>query len=188
MPEKKTEPAWPAISEIRCIVFDFDGVFTDNKVYVDQNGKESVRCDRADGLGLDLLLDQLRGTSLAENIFILSKEKNPVVLARAEKLRLKCVHGVDNKLDYLNTYIAETSGLNTLDGLVYLGNDLNDLPVVLKAGFSVVPFDAHIKIKEIATVVLSSKGGCGFVRAFIEKLLGIDSMTPEEVNEFIYNS
>ena len=79
------------LGQVEFVVFDFDGVFTDNTVYVDQNGVESVRCWRGDGLGLEML--RKRGVELA----VVSTETNPVVAARCKKLNLRCVHGVTNK-------------------------------------------------------------------------------------------
>ena len=75
-----------------------------------------------------------------------------------------------------------------LAGLVYLGNDLNDLPIMRRAGFTVAPADAHWRVKEQASVVLQSKGGRGFVREFIERLLGIETMSLEEIDVLIRNS
>ncbi len=179
---------WPDLHDIDCIVFDFDGVFTDNKVYVDQNGVESVCCDRRDGLGVDFLRSRISGTRLSSAIFILSKERNPVVLARAEKMKLKCVYGIDDKLDYIRTFVSKNNASDDLSRVIYLGNDLNDLPVVLRVGFSVVPQDAHEQLKSVASVVLPFLGGQGFVRAFIERLLGITNLTAEEIDELVYHS
>ena len=81
MPNKQL-PDW---KDVHTIVFDFDGVLTDNKVWIDQDGTESVCCDRGDGLGFDLLRTFIKANNWALNCFILSKEKNPVVSARAEK-------------------------------------------------------------------------------------------------------
>ena len=77
---------------IKAIVFDFDGVFTDNRVIVSENGKESVICNRADGLGLEML------RILDIPMTIISTEKNLVVSSRAKKLKIPVVHGVKNKI------------------------------------------------------------------------------------------
>ena len=78
----------PPLANIHTVVFDFDGVFTDNKVWVDQDGRESVRCDRGDGLAFDLLRNFKSKKKFDAEFFILSKETNAVVLARAKKLKL----------------------------------------------------------------------------------------------------
>jgi 3-deoxy-D-manno-octulosonate 8-phosphate phosphatase (KDO 8-P phosphatase) len=71
--------------------------------------------------------------------------------------------------------------------VIYLGNDLNDLPVILRAGFSVAPADAHERVCRAASVVLPQAGGNGFVRAFVERLLDIQNMTTEELHELVHH-
>lgn len=170
-------------------MFDFDGVFTDNKVWIDQDGRESVRCDRGDGLAFDFVRAAQRAGKLAAEFFILSKEPNPVVLARAKKLQLVCHHGIKNKLQFITEYLsARRPGIeNPLDGLVYFGNDLNDFPIMCRAGYAVAPVDAHPMVKSVAHLILDQRGGEGCVRAFIERLLGIDKFTKEEIDELISN-
>ena len=73
------------IQRIRLVAFDFDGVFTDNMVYVMQDGAEAVRCNRGDGIGLQKL------TKLGLETVIISTESNPVVSARARKLKIRCL-------------------------------------------------------------------------------------------------
>jgi len=177
----------PNLSSIHTIVFDFDGVFTDNKVWVDQDGKESVRCDRGDGLAFDMVRAFQKQGKLNAEILILSKELNPVVLSRARKLHLDCHHGISNKLSYMKEYFESrfSKSQNYFDGLVYLGNDLNDLPLMRCAGFAVAPADAHPKVCEIAHLVMEQRGGEGFVRAFIELLLDINNLTEEKIDELI---
>jgi YrbI family 3-deoxy-D-manno-octulosonate 8-phosphate phosphatase len=172
---------WPPLAAVHTIAFDFDGVFTDNKVYVGQDGAEMVRCDRADGLGIDLLrAAQARG-KLKADVFVLSKERNPVTEARARKLKLACHPACDDKLAFME------KRMTSFAGLIYVGNDLNDLPVMLRAGFSVAPADAHERVKAIASAVLPQPGGHGFVRAFVERLLDIEHMTPEELHELVHH-
>ena len=120
-----TEASIPNWISIHTIVFDFDGVFTDNKVWIDQNGTESVRCDRGDGLAFDLLRRFSQQNDWNLNYFILSKEKNSVVSVRAAKLRISCVQDNSDKARYIKSYLLE----NNLSpaGLIYVGNDLNDL-------------------------------------------------------------
>ena len=163
----------PSIEDINTIIFDFDGVFTNNKVYVDQNGIESVRCDRSDGLGLDILRNLISKNKLKINMFILSKESNNVVIKRSEKLKLNCYHGVNNKASFIKEYVKEIhpSSINSYEKIIYLGNDLNDYEAIKLCGYSIVPIDSHPAIKEIATVTSNKKGGEGFVRDFVEKLL-----------------
>jgi 3-deoxy-D-manno-octulosonate 8-phosphate phosphatase (KDO 8-P phosphatase) len=167
--------------DFHTIVFDFDGVFTNNKVWVDQNGVESVRCDRGDSLGFDMLGAFIKSNNWALNYFILSKEKNSVVSVRAEKLNIDCVQSISNKSDYIANYLNE--GKLSAEGLIFLGNDLNDMAVMRMAGFSVAPSDAHALILDQADLVIPKKGGNGFVRAFIELLIGLEKMSASEVTE-----
>lgn len=181
---------FPKIEDVHTIVFDFDGVFTDNKVYVNQDGLEFVMCDRRDGLAIDLLRKFQTSKQLLAKAFVLSTETNSVVVARAKKLKLPCYTGIRGKLDFLEDYFSERfqNTDSPFEGLVYLGNDLNDLAVIAKAGYSVVPSDAHPMIKSMASVVLSEKGGDAFVRAFIELFLGMSKLNTGEINELIFNS
>lgn len=180
---------WPALSAIHTIVFDFDGVFTDNKVYVSQDGAELVRCDRADGLGINLLQAACARGKLRTEVFILSKERNAVTSARAEKLRLTCHQGCDDKLGFVSTHLARSRPGNAepFAGLIYVGNDLNDLPLVERAGFSVAPADAHERVRAAASAVLEQAGGEGFVRAFVERLLDLEKMTTKEIHELVHH-
>ena len=177
--------SWPALRSIHTIAFDFDGVFTDNKVYVGQDGGEMVRCDRADGLGMDLLrAAQARGKLSAE-VFVLTKERNPVTEARARKLRISCHAGCDDKLEFVTRRLGDLR--RGFDGLVYVGNDINDIAVMERAGFSVAPADAHHRVKDIASAVLPQSGGNGFVRAFVERLLDMENMTSKELHELVHH-
>ncbi len=180
--------AFPNLSDVHTVAFDFDGVFTDNKVWIDQDGRESVRCDRSDGLAFDFVRAYQHQGKLNAYFFLLSKEPNPVVLARAKKLKLDCHHGVQDKLSFMQEHLsARISGPDKFSGLIYLGNDLNDLPLMRLAGFSVAPSDAHPKVLEVADMVLEQRGGEGFVRSFIEALLKINELTTKEIDELISN-
>jgi len=180
---------FPSLDSIHTIVFDFDGVFTDNKVWLDHDGNEFVCCDRGDGLAFDFIRYFKRKGLLKAELFVLSKETNSVVLARAKKLKLDCHHGVNNKLNFLTTYFVEKlpENKNPFKGLVYLGNDLNDLPIIRRAGFSVSPSDAHMLVRKNSHLVMKEKGGDGFVRKFIEHLLNINNLSLEEIDELISN-
>ena len=176
-------PPWESI---HTLIFDFDGVFTNNKVWVDQFGHEWVECDRSDGLAFDLLRTFIQQNNWSIEYFILSKEKNPVVQARANKLRVSCHHGISNKLVFVQEYLMKRFlGVeNPQKGVVYLGNDLNDLAVMRFVGHSVAPSDAHPVIQHWANCVLPQKGGEAFVRNFIERFLGIDGLDVDVLEGF----
>jgi len=165
----------PDIKSIHTIVFDFDGVFTDNCVYVDQNGNESVKCNRGDGLGINMLNSYIIQNSLDIDYFILSKEQSDVVMKRASKLKLRCEHGIDDKYSYLMKYLRNRFPNKTIKdsatGIIYLGNDINDYEAMSLVGTSVAPIDAHPSIQKISNVVLPKAGGDQFVRHFIEILI-----------------
>ena len=146
----------------KLVVFDFDGVFTDNRVLVDQDGKESVFCDRGDGMAIEWLIKSgIRG-------LILSKERNPVVEARAKKVGLPVAQAVDGKAAFLREWCAN-EGIDLSD-VVYLGNDLNDLECFAIVGCSVAVSDAAPQVLEAADLVLSRPGGRGAIRELIESM------------------
>ncbi len=145
---------------IGLVVFDFDGVFTDNKVYTAQDGTETVMCDRRDGLGVKMLREH------GVPMFILSLETNPVVAARARKLQLDVEGGCEDKAEFLEQYLQEHDIGS--ENLIYMGNDLNDLEAMKLAGFSVAPADAHPRVVEIADLVVTATGGNGAVRELCE--------------------
>lgn len=159
--ETEADAALP--TEVDGIVFDFDGVFTDNAVYVDQEGKESVRCSRGDGMGVELL--HRSGVAMV----VLSKERNPVVTARCQKLKLPLEQGVDEKLPALKRWIEA----NKFDPrkVVYVGNDINDLECMAYVGCAVGPADAHPGIVEKLHLRLQATGGNGAVRELADLIL-----------------
>ena len=157
-----------SLTHLQAIIFDFDGVLTDNAVYVDQNGVESVRCSRSDGLAFDAL----RKTSLA--LFILSTEKNPVVTARAAKLRLPVIQNCSNKKQAILDLVESSN--YSLDAILFVGNDLNDYRAMETCGFSACPGDSHPHVKDLATFVLKTNGGQGIVRELLEDVLGLDML------------
>jgi YrbI family 3-deoxy-D-manno-octulosonate 8-phosphate phosphatase len=152
--------------EIDAIVFDFDGVLTNNLVHLNQDGQEWVSCSRADGLAFDVL------RKLKKPAFIVSTENNPVVTARANKLKIIALQGIRDKVESLKE-LAETNGFN-LENILYVGNDLNDYHVMELCGYTACPSDSHKKIKSIANVVLKTKGGNGVVRELLEEVLCLD--------------
>tara|TARA_B100000401_G_C52662665_1_gene650868 strand:- start:306 stop:872 length:567 start_codon:yes stop_codon:yes gene_type:complete len=167
---------FPSWEEFHTIIFDFDGIFTNNKVLVDENGEEIVICDRSDGLAFDILRKFIELKKWDVEFFVLSTEVNDVVKKRCQKLKIKCHHGIKNKKLFIVSYLKDRFGEDDFSrkGLIYLGNDINDLSSMEYAGFSVAPKDSHHIIRETADIILDVKGGDGFVRCFIEKLLKIN--------------
>jgi len=144
------------VSSIDLIVYDFDGVMTDNRVFVLEDGTEGVIANRADGLGID------RFRELGIPQMILSTETNPVVKARGKKLVLEVIASCKDKRQTLCSY-CEQNGYD-MKRVVYLGNDLNDLKVMKIVGYPVAPADAHPEVRAIAKVVTRTKGGEGVIK------------------------
>jgi 3-deoxy-D-manno-octulosonate 8-phosphate phosphatase (KDO 8-P phosphatase) len=144
------------IRSVRLIAFDFDGVFTDNKVYVFQDGSEAVCCFRGDGIGLDKL-KRLRIATV-----ILSTEVNPIVGVRSRKLGIRCVQGCSDKRAALGGIVQEL-GLS-LEQVAYVGNDLNDLSCLSAVGLPMVVQDAHPDVVALALYRTQVAGGQGAVR------------------------
>lgn len=146
---------------IRLVVFDFDGVFTDNAVYVNQKGEEMVKCCRSDGIGLRML--ELAGI----RTLVISGEANAVVLKRCEKLCIPVIHS-RQKLKDLNSYLRNMN--MTLDEpirreeICYVGNDTPDLPCMKSVGFPIAVRCSHPSLYDIAKYVTMSLGGEGAVR------------------------
>lgn len=144
------------IREIRLVVFDFDGVFTDNTVYVFEDGREAVRCFRGDGIGLQ----KLKRLGIAA--LILSTETNPVVSARCRKLGIRCVQGCDDKRTALDTGVREMD--LSLAQVAFVGNDINDLPCLMRVVLPIVVQDAHPDVIPWALYQTKALGGYGAVR------------------------
>jgi YrbI family 3-deoxy-D-manno-octulosonate 8-phosphate phosphatase len=157
------KPSRETLSSIQAIVFDFDGVFTDNRVIVSENGEESVVCDRGDGMGITLL------KHAGIRMMILSKEKNPVVKARGDKLGLEVIQGCDDKLPAMKKWLDENR--ITTSSCAYMGNDINDKECLLHAGLAVIPHDAHHSVRKIGAWRLKSAGGRGAIRELADGIL-----------------
>jgi 3-deoxy-D-manno-octulosonate 8-phosphate phosphatase (KDO 8-P phosphatase) len=154
------------LDDIDAFVFDFDGVLTNNLVKIDENGKESVSCSRADGLAFDVL------RKINKPVYILSTEKNIVVKARAKKLKIPAIQGVVDKVEAIKKLATDNN--YSLKNILYVGNDLNDYLVMQLCGYSACPADSHSKIKSVSSIILSTNGGDGIVRELLEEILNLD--------------
>lgn len=157
-------------SHVSAVVFDFDGVFTDNRVFVFQDGREAVLCNRSDGLGLARL------RRLGLQLLVLSSEKNPVVSVRCNKLHISCRHGVEDKLPALMDWLHEHR--LKANETVFVGNDTNDLACLRAVGCGVSVNDADPEVKSASNIVLSSEGGHGAVRELVELILHHEQHRP----------
>ena len=166
----------PEAIDVDAVVTDFDGVHTDDTVYVDEDGHEFVRVSRSDGMGVALL----RGRGIP--LLILSTETNPVVSARARKLRVDVLQGIDDKATALTEW-ADATGI-PLARIAYLGNDINDLACLELVGWPIAVPEAHPLVLAAARVVVDRPGGAGAVRALADAVLaaraGQTTHTPDQ--------
>ena len=156
----------PDLDQIDAFVFDFDGVLTNNLVYLDSNGKETISCSRADGLAFDVL------RKLDKPAYILSTERNKVVKERASKLKIEAIQSIENKVLAIRE-LSKSNGYS-LSRIFYVGNDINDFHVMNVCGYTACPNDSHEIIKDISDYILNKNGGNGVVREILEELLKMD--------------
>lgn len=160
----------PTYDDIDAVVLDFDGTQTDDRVLIDSTGREFVSVHRGDGLGIAAL----RRSGL--RMLILSTEQNPVVAARARKLKLPVLHGIDRK-DLALKQWCEEQGIAP-ERVLYVGNDVNDLPCFALVGWPVAVGSAHDVVRGAARAVTTVPGGDGAIREIASWILGpsLDSL------------
>jgi 3-deoxy-D-manno-octulosonate 8-phosphate phosphatase (KDO 8-P phosphatase) len=144
------------IRSIRLVVFDFDGVFTDNAVYFSQDGVEMVRCSRSDGLGLRRL------EQAGLQVIVVSTEENPIVSKRCAKMKVRCVQGCPDKVVILEN-LRQEFGVSW-EEIAYLGNDINDSGCLERVGLPMVVADAFVEVVPLARYQTKTNGGYGAVR------------------------
>lgn len=150
----------------KLLVLDFDGVLTDNKVYTDSEGKEMVRCDKYDSTGISAL------KKIGFPVIILSRDRGGVVGARAKKMRLQYVQGLEEKISVLEKIVKER-GI-TLENVCYIGNDINDLDCLEAVGSAVAVANSHPDILDSVDFITSKPGGHGAVREICDMLIEIN--------------
>ena len=153
----------PMPEEIALVVFDFDGVLTDNRVWVDEKGIEHIAAYRSDSIGVN----RLREAGI--EAMVLSTETNPVVAARCRKMNLPMMQGIEDKASALKKYLRD-EGIDPLN-VVFVGNDINDVPCFPFVGCAVVVADAQPDARIEADIVLSRCGGHGAVRELCDMIL-----------------
>lgn len=154
----------PLPKRVCAVVFDFDGVMTDNRVWVDEQGHEQVAVNRSDGLGLAIL----RRESDIE-ILVMSTERNEILSARCRKLGIPVLQGISDKAYALINWMKERA--MDPSQVVYVGNDINDLSCFPLVGCAFAPADAHPEVLSIADFVLKNQGGRGAVREICDLLI-----------------
>ena len=159
--EDEEVPVLPA--EVPLLVLDFDGVLTDNRIIVLEDGSEGVICDRGDGWGIARLKD------VGVQVLVLSTESNPVVAARCRKLNIECIQGCDKKVAALREF-AERRGITSED-IAYVGNDVNDLECLRWVGMPIAVADARPEVIGAARWVTRNRGGHGAAREVADWIL-----------------
>jgi len=159
-------PVEEKIKHIKLIAMDFDGVFTDNRVFIDENGKETIICDRSDSLGIKMLKESRPDIK----IIVISKETNNVVKARCDKLKIECKTGIDDKLTLFKK-IIDAENVKP-DEVAYMGNDVNDIECMQFAGIAIAVSDSHPQVLAMADYITLKKGGRGAIREFLDIVLG----------------
>lgn len=165
------------LADIRLVAFDFDGVFTDNAVYITQDGVESVRCWRSDGIGI------ARMRSVGVQALILSTEANPVVTVRASKLKTPCKQGIEDKA----AAILETCkdlGIDPLQ-VAFVGNDINDVPAFKAVGLAIAVADAYPEIFPHVLYRTIKWGGQGAVREVCDLIFHAKQGTLSELVTYV---
>ena len=154
------------IQKLKMLILDVDGVLTDGGMYVSEKGDQMKRYHTHDGLALLEL-----GKSKKLTLGILSSGfTEHMVQDRATLLGIEHVYvGREPKLDILNTWCTELG--YSLDEVAIIGDDLNDLPVMQAVGLAVCPASAVSKVKSVADIILSRKGGDACVRESIDNYL-----------------
>lgn len=150
-------------ADVRLVLLDFDGVLTDNRVWVDTDGRELVAANRSDGWGIARLQDK------GVRIVVLSTETNPVVAARCNKLGIEVLQGLEEKAKAVERLLKDAK-INP-GSVIFVGNDENDIPAFSKVACALVVADAHPSAKLKADIVLKQKGGYGAVREICDLLI-----------------
>ncbi|PHR46212.1 MAG: 3-deoxy-D-manno-octulosonate 8-phosphate phosphatase [Fluviicola sp.] len=150
------------IKKIKLLILDVDGVMTDAGMFFTENGDQFKKYNAKDGMAIMAL------SKIGVDVGIISSGfKLEMVKARADLLKIKHLYvGRDPKIDILNQWCEKLQ--ISLDEVAIIGDDINDLSIMNKVGFSVCPSDAVLRVKQSVDLVLQTKGGRGCVREFID--------------------
>ena len=173
-PEKALERA----KKIKAIIFDVDGVLTDGGIIYDNAGMELKRFNVKDGQ----IIKYLKQAKIYTGV--ITGRDSLVVRNRCEELKIdKHYHGIKNKLE---TYEKlKERWLLADEQIAYVGDDINDLPVLCSCGLSCTPNDGHYKVKERVDLVLNAKGGEGVLRELADLVLEAQNRYEDIIKELI---
>ena len=154
------------LKKIKLLITDVDGVLTDGGMFYSEEGEEMKKFNARDGMGIEILVKN------GIVPVILTKENSDIVIKRAEKLKIKEVYiGVADKLEKAGELIKKYNF--SFDEVVYIGDDINDIPLLKKVGFSCCPFDAVEEVKKVVNHVCKAKSGEGVVREVIDIIVSM---------------
>ena len=162
-------PPVELLAHIRLLALDFDGVLTDNRVWVNGTGEEAVCCSRADSWGISCLKQQ--GVRVA----VVSTETSPVVAARCHKLGIPCASGSQNKVAALRK-ISDKLGIDRCQ-IAFAGNDTNDAQVLRWVGLPILVNNALPELAPLAAWITCNQGGHGAVREICDLLISAQRAT-----------
>lgn len=164
--------------KIKLVITDIDGVWTDGGMYYDNKGNELKKFNTSDSAGVVFL------KALKIPVAIITGEDTEIVKRRAEKLKIDYIFmGVKNKLKVV-TELADKLGIS-LEEVAYIGDDINDIPVLKATGISAVPSNSKTYVKKYARWVLSCNGGDGVFREFVERILKLNNLLPKALKIFL---
>lgn len=161
----------------KLVLTDIDGVWTDGGMYYDKDQGELKKFNTSDSAGVLFL-------KLLEIPFgIITGENTPIVQRRADKLNVKHLYlGIKNKVKVTEDLCAQ---LNiSISDVAYIGDDINDMPLLKKVGFSACPDNAPQYVKDICDLKLPTKGGDGAFRHFVEHILMTNNLLDEALDKY----
>jgi YrbI family 3-deoxy-D-manno-octulosonate 8-phosphate phosphatase len=164
--------------KIKLVITDIDGVWTDGGMYYDEKGNELKKYSTSDSAGVAFL------KALKIPVAIITGEDTEIVKRRAEKLKIDYVFsGIRNKLEAVNE-LADKLGI-TMEEIAFIGNDINDIPLLRAVGLSAVPYDAKYYVRKHARWRLSNKGGNGAFREFVERILKKNNLLKKAIEIYL---
>ena len=153
------------MDKVKIIFTDFDGVWTDNCVYVSEEGVESVKCSKLDSMGLK------RFRALCDvKVIVISSETNRTVSERCKKLNIECIASVEDKVEVAKQ-LCQRENLDLSRDAMYVGNDVNDIAILKEVKFSAVVSDASDEVVRFSKYICKNSGGCGAIREVLDEVL-----------------
>ena len=174
MDKKKLDAA----VNIKLVVFDVDGVLTDGKLILGENGNEYKCFHVRDGQGLVMLM------KTECKVAVITARSSKIVAERMASLGIKYIYqGEENKGKAL-TKLVKKLGITFAD-VAYVGDDLIDLPAMNKVGLPVAVADAHPEVKKLAKLITENNGGQGAVREICELIMTAQNNFQNQIKELL---